>query len=392
LNKRLLDAVDHLESTRLQLSSREQALRTFSLRLGASRALPSAANSAKPVSLLQISAEGNDIPGLPAVKKVLEKPIDVMKTMTSDVQALQQRLVEVQGSNEHSVEIQKREYEDTLDDQEKNNHKLEKQNNLLALDIKALRSSNRDLRSQAQQLQAKNVALQSRVSNLMENMTMAQEVTAKALDNAEQSLHNSSELEVLIELGSDDQARDDENLHKNRLQEVARGDELAMLQVTSGPGHSAEELLVMMTDSLTDLAAEQNASSTSLKHAFEEESRKNDARKQQLLDKMAELNATQSAQWKLNVRLNIAVSHLDKLHDKLTKQSKALQSFLFAAGGGNEDRAEKDNVKTTEKASQKNKDKSNSEQAARSQKNHTTQDVEMAPAQEKSSVMSWLLR
>jgi len=391
LNERLHNAVDHLEDTHQLLSTRAEALRTFFMRLGV-RPMPSAAKPnippppagpppATPSSLMQISAEEHHFPSLPAIKKVLEKPIDVMQTMTSNVQALQQRLVEVQGSNEDAVEIQKRKYEETLDGQEVENHKLEKQINQLALDIKALRSSNLDLRGQALQLQGKSAALRSNLSSLMENMTTAQEIAATALANAEQNLHNSSELKVLIELAANDLARAEDQLHKNRLQAVDSGDEVAMLQVTSGPQQSAEELLGMMTSTLVDLAVEQNASLASLQQSFGEESRKNEAHQQALLDEMAKLTTTKSAQQKLNDRLNVAVSHLGNLHDSLTERKKSLESFLVTVGGGNEDMQEHE--KKTKKAAEKRKEKSTSKQTAVGHK-----PTKVETAEEKSSIMS----
>jgi len=423
-------AQDLLEATHQLLSSKAEALRSFSKRLGA-RPMPSAAKSVTPISLLQISTEENDITGLPAinlpdVKRILEKPIQVMKTMTSDVQALQHGLLEVQGWNEHAVHIQKQEYEDTLEGQEVENHKLEKQVEQLSSDIKALQSSNRDLRSQALQLVTKSVALRSHISSLQQNMTTVQEVAAKSLVNTDENLHNSSELQVLIELDSNDQARAEHELHKSRLQAVASGDHFAMLQVSSafisGPRQSAEELLGMMTSTLSDLAVEQNASLTSLMQSFEKESRKNEAHKQALLDEMATLNATISYEQNLNDRLTVSAAHFKQLHDSMTKQMKSLQSFLAYVGGDQEHKKEhgtkRQHGKKIKKAAEEKKKKSTSSQTASDQTSHKTTKVETAQddsvhneirqltnkledpkesaeesmKEEKSSIMSWMLR
>jgi len=323
LKKKLTSAMDHLTASHKTLTQQAKSTRKFAEKLSG-RPLPKS-----PLSLLQTSAETHGQKVLPGVAAVMSKPKAIFSKMNNHVNNLEGRLAEVQTQNLEEISKQKRKYEANLTTQKEYQHKIERGNKVVKLDIQHLHQSIGRLRSAASDLEKKNVVLVADLKKVQANITTAEEFTAQALNSSDEMLYNAPEIAVLTELAKKDEAMGSENDHHKRLKEI--GDATSLLQFSKGA--DPKNLLEIMTNALTELSQEQSASEISLKESFLAEYAEGEEKTEALLKQQDELNATKVAAIELQDQLAEAVEHLQNTHHQLKERSSSLHAFAARLGG-----------------------------------------------------------
>merc|ERR1712157_301963 len=126
-----------------------------------------------------------------------------------------------------------------------------------------------------------------------QNLTSAQEFSSLALDAAEASLWNASQLNVLRELDAEDAAHAREIDRERRLMSVAKSRDLVLVELGVTPGATPDprDVLQKLQGSLYDLGKEKSASTEALKARFEKELQAGNELRTSLLEEQANLNA-----------------------------------------------------------------------------------------------------
>merc|ERR1719326_758424 len=116
----------------------------------------------------------------------------------------------------------------------------------------------------------------------------------------------------------------------------------SLLQVKAPTKNSLQpqELLQQMFASFDELPKEQNASEMALKAAFEKQYQIGSDRLKTLVDEQAQINSTRRELHTTHDRLNIALKHIQGVHEQLLRRSKSTRVYLARLGGSNVPTAE----------------------------------------------------
>jgi len=278
---------------------------------------------------------------LAPVWKVVLKPHDRVTQIGGQVKDFT-HFLETTKKNQHTeLQAQKVTYEKDLQEHSQENHRVLRSNTLVKHDVEALKASSKILRATAKNLVEKNEELRVQLTRLMANMSTAHEFTETALSSHHDRTQNSTELIVLHELDKKDLIKSDEKTHENELSAV-EGTELSLLEVSMEhhrahmymqSRHNATEFLSRLQETLVEMAQEQNASFVNLNGSYQLRLGELEVKHLALLDTSSTFNSSKANETVLNLRLDVAVKHLSKVHDKLLTQTKGLMTFLQKLGG-----------------------------------------------------------
>jgi hypothetical protein len=269
---------------------------------------------------------------LPDVSAVLRAPHRVFTAMSSQLAALETRLAEVQHQSALAVSKQKALYESKLKSQANEIHAVEGLNAQLTKKNDDIQKSNSLLRKKATTLADVCNNLQRDLEILQTNVSVAAEFMRNAIGETDNMLHNSTELAVLDELAEQEKAESSANAYRDRLGAVGM---FSLLQVQAPAKNSLQpqELLQQMFASFDELPKEQNASEMALKAAFEKQYQIGADHLKLLLDEQKQINITRRELHGTHDRLNLAVKHVENIHEQLVRRSRSTRVYLEHLGG-----------------------------------------------------------
>lgn len=267
---------------------------------------------------------------LPDVSAVLRAPHRVFTAMSSQLAALETRLAEVQHQSALAVSKQKALYESKLKSQAAEIHAVEALNAQLTKKNDDILKSNSLLRKKATTLADVCNNLQKDLEILQTNVSVAAEFMRNAIGETDTMLHNSTELAVLDELAEQEKAESNANAYRDRLGAVGM---FSLLQVPAKNSLQPQELLQQMFASFDELPKEQNASEMALKAAFEKQYQIGADHLKLLLDEQKQINNTRRELHGTHDRLNLAVKHVENIHEQLVRRSRSTRVYLEHLGG-----------------------------------------------------------
>jgi len=278
---------------------------------------------------------------LPEMNVVWSKPKAMVDEMGKNADTLEAHLNELQQHSNSLIAQQKADYELNLTTQRDGNKEFQKQNDHIAANISVLDKDIKHLRDKNGKLTKANLKLEEDIHSMQDNMSTAVEFLKDAVNLSESDLDNAEELKVLDELTKLDTDKASENDHKGKLDEVLAANagegEMSLLELGNAvrvhpkkPKQKEagfQELIEMVTQSLSDLTTETNASEWSLHDQFMKQWLVGGAHKSALLQKQSELNTTEADAIELKNRLINAEEHLENTHEYLVDKAESVRSF-----------------------------------------------------------------
>jgi 3-dehydroquinate dehydratase len=262
---------------------------------------------------------------LPDVADLL--PSTAYADMKSKVAELAKQMAREQQEKKQALERLKKNYEQQLIGQLRENSMVERTNKQLATRAAALKDSNVPLRRRAAEFVKANDRLQSELTALKVNLSFAQEFLEESLVVYQQ---NSSEVQVLAELADEDSnARE-----ASRKLALFDGDsEVSLLQaVGDAAERHHEDIVDNLAASFAMLSSEAKTSETALTEAFQKQLATAKDAYADLLKEQASINATIAATSTTHSRLATAVDYLSKVHKDLTARLQGVRAYVNRLG------------------------------------------------------------
>mmetsp|Transcript_70835 Transcript_70835/g.153845 ORF Transcript_70835/g.153845 Transcript_70835/m.153845 type:complete len:658 (-) Transcript_70835:47-2020(-) len=333
LQKRLNDAVSHLEETNSYLTHRRESLLAFVRGFGETEAV-----------------EGKNAPVLLQLGKEVEKnssaeasPNSIFEALSSQTKDIEKHLQETHKSNMEEAAKQQADFNRRLSEQVKESESQEKENQKLGSEIEDLKSSNAELRARSEILQQQCSLSRDRLKTLQQNMSSALEFvrgSVKSLDDSE-----APELSILSELKQQQSERDAAEEKARRLAEVAaqhlktQSHEKISLLSTFGSeapkvqGEAASKaILESLAGGFESMAAAQKERLAAMEAHFSAEFEAGKQHQKALMKTHEELVAAKDALTQLKQRLTEAVKHLEETSKELQNRIEGLQTYLNKVG------------------------------------------------------------
>jgi len=274
---------------------------------------------------------------LPEMNVVWSKPKAMVDEMGKNADTLEAHLAELQEHSNALIAQQKADYELNLTTQRDGTKALLQQSDHITANISSLDKDIKHLREKNGKLKKANQKLDADIGAMKDNMTTAIEFLRDAVNLSESDLDDAEELNVLDELTKLDTAKAQENDHKGKLDEVMAAEPVSLLEVGAAirihpkmpkqKDAGFQELIEMVTDALSDLTTETNASEWALHNQFMKQYNVGAEHKASVLQLQSDLNSTQADAIELINRLTVAMDHLENTHDYLKDQAQAVRSF-----------------------------------------------------------------
>lgn len=291
------------------------------------------------------------------VLEVLRGNEEAAAAVNAQLEKLQasMRMAEVQMVQE--AHAQKDQHNSELKAMRTEIQSIEYANLQISAEIRDLHIRELELRQEAAAITAGNKVILSDMSSFWHNMSYAQEFLVRSFNSSMDHLHAAPELNILKELREKDAKKAQELEAERWLSAFANSTDVvedsqgmnkssgarrhvsaAMMQVDNRRKSmpfkhaSAPEMLSVLNTTLETSAAQKRKDLMSLAEKFKEEVNRTQAKKQNVLEKQASLNATLAEEEKLVSRLEAAVDFLADTRQELQDERKALRDYADQLG------------------------------------------------------------
>lgn len=256
---------------------------------------------------------------------------EAFQAASASVEALEQRLQNMQLAKEKSLKSHKAKYEASLRSKRVANVKLAIQNRQIAKVARTWQTRNAELRKTAQEMSHDVKLWQDDWDGVQLNISMAIEMSAAMLKQF--NFSEAPELQILQELDSEQAQQDALDEHVGRLRDVmepAGGLHAAFMQTSAR--RKRPSIFQALDEGMTALSEEQKHKEGTLLGHFSHLFQLENQRHENLLLEQTRLNATCKSMADLHVRLTLAIHHLEGLNGHLAHRGKALRAFVGGLG------------------------------------------------------------
>lgn len=262
---------------------------------------------------------------------------DVYQTVSSRVSALQAQLSQTELDNKQKLAAREAQYQLQVDEAEKKNSQMHKDNIQMAEDVENLRTSNADLRNKAIALKAEIGKWTDDWRAMQGNISTALEVSNSTLELLHRESHAPT-TQVLFDLRKKEERERLQTEHQKKLDNIAHSRlGLSLLQSSSSqiPGESGgspQSLLRVLDVGLEDLATENAQREKELKAKYSAIMAEV-MHKREALQKDADALTKQKNQLlAIQDRLRIAVKFLEDTKSRLEVQGRSLRMYAQRIG------------------------------------------------------------
>jgi ABC-type Zn2+ transport system substrate-binding protein/surface adhesin len=309
--------------------------------------------------------KGSDgMPHLPAVSSMLGTASATLKSISSQANTLEARVMQVQTENEAKMARQKSVFDRRLKAQEEANRDVVSENKQISKDISEINTHNVALRKHAKELQVDNRLLRIELQTFQTKLGVSRDFVATALASTDDS--KAKDLLILKEAkkedhedreeddDSDDRDEDGDNSGKDddddddgddagpsflalasRTQKSAEADvQDAQLDDFEGDGEkkpktlNPNDLLKVLQKGVENLAVEEKEGEAKLKAMFLSDFQGGSRHHIALISQQKTLNATRASVKQRENLLTAAEAHLERTKSHLEQRLRGLGLFL----------------------------------------------------------------
>lgn len=305
------------------------------------------------------------MPHLPAVSSMLGTASETLKSISSQANTLEARVVQVQMENEAKMARQKSVFDRRLKVQEEANRAVVAQSAQITKEIDQIKERNVAVRKHAKELQVDNRLLRIEFQTLQSKLSVSRDFVAATLTSTDDS--KAKDLSILKELGkeekkeeknNDDDSRDDDDdsedgdssdgddddddagpsfltlSSKTKRFAQASGVEEAQFSdfdepdTQQKPEMNPRDLLKVLQKGVENLAVEEKDGEAKLKSMFLSDFQAGVRRHISLISQQKTLNGTRAAVKKKQEQLEVAEAHLERTKGHLQERLQGLGLYL----------------------------------------------------------------